>query len=122
MNKFIVFIKKHKVAIISTIVFWLFAEAFVVAPIASTIVDSSVSGTFDLTYFFEHAVESIVNVDGIKKVFGANYIGTFVKSTLFFSIIFGIALGIGLYKGRKRGKYDKIEHGSSDWCEGRRTI
>ncbi len=117
-DNFITFVKKHKVAIISTIVLWLFAEAFVIAPIASTIVDSSVSGSFDLTYFIEHTVDSIVKVDGIKKVFKANYIGTYIKSTLFFTILFSIALGIGLYKGRKRGKYDKIEHGSSDWCQG----
>ncbi len=122
MNKFIVFIKKHKVGIISTIVFWLFAEAFLVAPIASTIVDSSVSGTFDLTYFFEHFVDNIVSVYGVKKMFVAGYVGTFLKTTIFFTIIMSIAMGIGLYKGRKRGKYDKIEHGSSDWCVGRRTI
>lgn len=118
MNKFITFIKKHMVAVISTIVFWLFAEVFLIAPIASTIVDSSVSGTFDLGYFMENVVGSIVTVAGIKKVFLANYIGTFAKSTLFFTVIYSIAMGIGLYKGRKRGKYDKIEHGSSDWCQG----
>ena len=34
-------------------------------------------------------------------------------------IIFALAaIGVGIYKGRKKGTYDKIEHGSSDWSEG----
>ncbi len=39
-------IKKHKIGIIITIVFWLFAELFVIAPLAVAIVDSNVNRCF----------------------------------------------------------------------------
>lgn len=39
-------IKKHKVAIIITIAFWILSELFVVAPIAVAIVDSVVGRFF----------------------------------------------------------------------------
>lgn len=118
MNEFIVFIKKHKVAIISTICFWLFAELFLVAPIAVSIVDSSASGVFDLSYFLAHTVENIVALAGFKHMFGTAYIGTFGMTTVFFTIFLAVCLGIGLFKARKKGSFDKIEHGSSDWSTG----
>lgn len=118
MNEFMVFIKKHKVAIISTICFWLFAELFLVAPVAVSIVDSSASGAFDLSYFLSHTVENIVGVAGLKNMFGTAYIGTFGVTTVFFTIFLVVCLGIGLFKARKKGSFDKIEHGSSDWCVG----
>ncbi len=117
-DSFIVMIKKHMVAIILTIVFWLFAEIFVVAPLSTTIVDSSATGVFDLSYFFENFTLNIVRVAGVGKIFKEGYIGTFMLWTAIFTVFFAICVGIGLFKSRKRGKYDKIEHGSSDWSSG----
>lgn len=118
MSNFIVSIKKHKVAIISTIIFWLFAELFLIAPIAITIVDSNSTGVFNFTYFIENIITNIVQVAGPKKMFGAQYLGTLGSATLFFTIFMLICLGIGMWKGRSKGEYDKIEHGSSDWSTG----
>ena len=118
MDNFLVMIKKHKVAIISTICFWIFAEFFLIAPLAVTSVDSSATGVFDLGYFMEHTVENIVTVSGIRNCFKAGYSGSFGIWTLIFTVFIGICLGIGLFRARKRGSYDKIEHGSSDWCKG----
>ena len=73
MDNFLVTIKKHKVAIISTICFWLFAEIFVIAPLATTAVDSSATGVFDLGYFLQHYVENIVSVSGIRNCFKPEY-------------------------------------------------
>ncbi len=117
-DSFIVKIKKHKVAIILTIVFWLFAELFLIAPLAVAIVDSSATGVFDLGKFIEYCTEYIVQFKGLTNAFKIAYIKTFCTSTIFFTIFIGICLGIGLWKGRKRGSYDKIEHGSSDWSVG----
>ena len=118
MDNFLVTIKKHKVSIILTVCFWLFAELFVIAPLATTSVDSNATGVFDLEYFLEHYVENIVNVSGMRNCFKTQYIGAFGVSTLIFTIFLAICLGIGLFKARKRGSYDKIEHGSSDWSTG----
>ncbi len=118
MDNLLITIKKHKVSIILTICLWIFAELFVIAPLATTIVDSSATGVFDFEYFIEHYVENIVNVSGIRNCFKAQYAGTMGISTLMFTIFFAVCYGIGLYKGRSKGRYDKIEHGSSDWSMG----
>ena len=118
MGNFLVTIRKHKVSIILAVCLWLFAEAFVIAPFATTSVDSNVTGVFNLGYFLEHYIENIANFSGIKNCFGSQYVGTFGGATLVFTIFFAICYGIGLYKGRSKGAYDKIEHGSSDWSTG----
>ena len=104
MSNFIVSIKKHKVAIISTIIFWLFAELFLIAPIAITIVDSNSTGVFNFTYFVENIITNIVQVAGPKKMFGVQYLGTLGSATLFFTIFMLICLGIGMWKGRSKGE------------------
>ena len=55
---------------------------------------------------------------GINNFLKIEYVKTFTTSSLFFTIFFTICLAIGLWKARKRGRYDKIEHGSSDWSTG----
>ena len=46
MDNFLVTIKKHKVSIILAICFWIFAELFVIAPLATTLVDSKINRCF----------------------------------------------------------------------------
>ena len=104
MDNFLVTIKKHKVSIILAICFWIFAELFVIAPLATTLVDSNATGVFDLGYFLEHYVENIVNVSGIKNCFKSQYIGSFGVSTLIFTIFLSVCLGIRIVQGKKKRK------------------
>ena len=117
-NKFQEFMKKNLKYFIFALVLWVFAEIVLIAPIAYTISESYVNGKFDIALFIEDFITNIVSFSSITKVFAPNVIGTFGTWTLGFSIILAIAFGIGAYKSRKRSKYQDIEHGSSDWCEG----
>ena len=117
-NKFQEFMKKNLKYFIFALVLWVFAEIVLIAPIAYTISESYVNGKFDIALFIEDFITNIVSFSSITKVFAHNVIGTFGTWTLGFSIILAIAFGIGAYKSRKRSKYQDIEHGSSDWCEG----
>ena len=117
-NKFQEFMKKNLKYFIFALVLWVFAEIVLVAPIAYTISESYVNGKFDIALFIEDFITNIVSFSSITKVFNSNVIGSFGKWSLAFAVIIAVAFGIGVYKSRKRSKYQDIEHGSSDWCEG----
>ena len=52
-----------------------------------------------------------------RQVFGAGYIGTFGKGILYFTIVYFIAVVVGLVKAMPKNEYTDIEHGSSGWAE-----
>ena len=117
-NRFSEFLKRNLKYIIFAVVLWIVAELFLVAPIAYTISESYVDGKFDIALFIQDFITNIVSFNSITKVFNANAIGAFGSSTLWFTILLGIAFGIGAFKNRKKTKYQDIEHGSSDWSQG----
>ena len=117
-NRFSEFLKRNLKYIIFAVVLWIVAELFLVAPIAYTISESCVDGKFDIALFIQDFITNIVSFNSITKVFNANAIGAFGSSTLWFTILLGIAFGIGAFKNRKKTKYQDIEHGSSDWSQG----
>ena len=117
MDNFLIYIKKNKALLIITFLIWIFAIIFLIAPIAYSISEATVNGAFSVEIFMEQIIPNISSFSSITKV-GKSGVGViFGKSTLFFTIIFIIFVGIGLYKGRKKSEYDNIEHGSSDWCQ-----
>ncbi len=113
MNNFVIFIKKHRVAIIVLIVIWILAEVFLISPIAYTIASRNSANN----NLIEDFVKNIASMNCFGKVFNSLTIEHFMKSTLFFTIFYIGCVGIGIYKGRSKGDYDKIEHGSSDWSQ-----
>src|SRR5574344_2267406 len=113
MSNFVMFIKKHRVAIIVLIVIWILAEVFLVSPIAYSIASRNLANN----NLIEDFVKNIASMNCFGKVFNSLVIGHFLKTTLFFTIFYIGCIGIGIYKGRSKGDYDKIEHGSSDWSE-----
>ena len=117
-NQFKRFIKKNLKYIIFALVLWLIGEILLVAPISYTISESYINGKFDIAQFLSGFIKNIVALNGITKVFNTNTIGIFGHGTLWFSIILIFAFCIGAFKGRDKSKYQDIEHGSSDWCEG----
>lgn len=112
------YIKKNKASIIVAIVIWILGLVFLVAPITYSISNSITVDAFHFDIFLEQVVPNIASLSSITKVFStATSIITFGKGILYFSIFYIICVGIGLWKGRKKGEYDKIEHGSSDWSQ-----
>ena len=65
----------------------------------------------------EQIIPNISSFNSITKIGKSGASAIFGKSILYFTFIYMIMEGIGLYKGRKKSEYDTIEHGSSDWCQ-----
>ena len=112
------FMKKNLKYIIFALILWVIGELFFVAPIALSISQSYVDGLFDIALFIEKLIPNVVSFSSIGKVFTTEAIGAFGNGTLWFTVIILIAVGIGAFKARKKTKYQNIEHGSSDWCQG----
>ena len=117
-NSFNEFMKKNFKYVIFAFVLWAIGEIFLVAPIALSISQSYVDGLFDIALFIQELIPNVVSFSSIGKVFSSEAIGAFGNSTLWFTLIMLIAFGIGAFKSRKKSKYQDIEHGSSDWCQG----
>ena len=117
MSDFKVNLEKNKASIIAAIVFWILAIIFFVAPITYSISNSTYNGAFNLEIFLGQFMQNISSFTCIGRVFTENAIGTFFKGILFFTCFYALCVGIGLWKARKKGDYDSIEHGSSDWSQ-----
>lgn len=116
--KFTKTIKDNKVSIVIIMVLWVLLTIVLVAPVAYSIVESNVNGSFDLAVFIEKIFPAITSFSTIGVVFGTTYIGTFLKTLAYFTLIYLIFAVIGLFKSRPKHQYTDIEHGSSDWSEG----
>lgn len=116
--KFTKTIKDNKVSIVIIMVLWVLLTIVLVAPAAYSIVESTVNGSFDLAIFIEKIFPAITSFSTIGVVFGTAYIGTFLKTLAYFTLIYLIFAVIGLFKSRPKHQYTDIEHGSSDWSEG----
>ena len=116
--KFTKTIKDNKVSIIIIMVLWVLLTIVLVAPVAYSIVESNVNGSFDLAVFIEKIFPAITSFSTIGVVFGTTYIGTFLKTLAYFTLIYLIFAVVGLFKSRPKHQYTDIEHGSSDWSEG----
>jgi len=106
-----------KYSIIFAII-WLVLTILFIAPVSYSIVEASKSGKFVLTYFIEELIPAISSMSSITKVFGEEYLGTFLQADLVFTALLGIGIVIGLVKSAPKHQYSDIEHGSSDWSEG----
>lgn len=111
-------LKDNKKSIIIIAVLWIFFAIVLVAPIGYSIGIASQEGTFDFNVFLENVFTELVSFTSITKVLGAEYIGYFGKTLLYFSILYLILTFIGLFKSKPKNEYTDIEHGSSDWSEG----
>ena len=118
MNNLLTTIKKNKVVIIVAAIIWVIGVVFVIAPLTYTISMSYENGVFNSSVFAQNLFTNMGNLSCFGKVFSSSTIGIFGKSILYYTLLFFVLFGIGLYKGRKKGEYDKIEHGSSDWSQG----
>ena len=116
--KFTKTIKDNKVSIVIIMVLWVLLTIVLVAPVAYSIVESTVNGSFDLAVFIEKIFPAITSFSTIGVDFGTAYIATFLKTLAYFTLIYLIFAVIGLFKSRPKHQYTDIEHGSSDWSEG----
>jgi len=119
MEKISQAIRKNKVKLIIVLVIWIVLLVLFIATLSISIKDAIGINGFDFNKFIETLFGNIANPLGsFGKAFGDNYIGTFFKTIIYYTLIY-LALAIwGIYKTIPKSEYADIEHGSSDWCEG----
>lgn len=111
-------LKDNKKYFIIFIILWLIIDIVLIAPLAVSIASSTISGKFNFDIFFTSFFKELTSFTSFTKVFAANTIGIFGKSTLWMTLIFLVFVAIGLIKSKPKNEFTDIEHGSSDWSEG----
>ncbi len=115
MEKLKKVISQSKTVLIVIAVLWVILAIVLVSPVACTIVESTVAGTFDMSLFIQKIVPNITSFTTITRAFAPEYIGTFGTSLINYTILFIVCSIIGFIKSKPKGEYHNIEHGSSDW-------
>ena len=112
-------IKKYKNKIITIIVLWIVLTIVLICPLALAIQDSfEAANGWDSASFFVTFGDNIKNpFKALGTCFSANYLDTFGQTFMWFSIIYGLFMLVGFFKGMPKNEYEDIEHGSSDWSE-----
>ena len=111
-------IKKSKTKLAVVGILWIILSIVFVAPMSVAIKDASVDGVFHFGTFLEELYTEMGNIfSAIGTAFSAEYVGNFFGVLLKFTVIYIIAMSIGIAKMWPKSEYDTIEHGSSDWCE-----
>lgn len=63
----------------------------------------------------EHLVDNFFKFP-VTVIFSEVYVTDFIKGMEYFSLFYWIMIIYGIYKTLPKSAFDKIEHGSSDWC------
>lgn len=108
-------LKANKKALIAIGVLWIILTIILVSPIAYSIVKATNNGIFNVTNFFEEVFGAITKFNTFFIIWSGEYIGTFLKTLLYFTMIYLIFCVIGIYRSKPKNEYTDIEHGSSDW-------
>lgn len=117
-EKFLRGFKKVKVKFIVAMILWLLISLLFIAPLSVGIKETMKSGNFDITIFFEKMTQTMSNFfSSIGKSFTYEYIGTFWSCLWKVTVLYFIAMIIGLVKALPKGEYGDIEHGSGDWSD-----
>ena len=116
MGKFKSFMKVFKKNMLLYIVVWLIFAILLVPPITFTITTSYLNGQSWLEGIVYNLLNNIFKLP-ITDVLKAPYLKDYITGLEVFTVIFFIIITKAILKNLPKGEYDKIEHGSSDWCE-----
>ncbi len=116
MEKFKSFMHKLKKNMLAYIVVWLIIAILLVAPVTYTITEGMLNGQNWMEALTYNFVGNITKLP-ITEVFKEPFAKDFLTGMEVFTIIYILILIKAISKTLPKGGYDKIEHGSSDWCE-----
>ena len=116
MEKLKSFMNKLKKNILLIIVVWLIIAILLVAPFTYTITNSYLSGISWLEGVIYNYLNNIIKLP-IVSVMKEPYVNDFITGIGYYSLVYIIIVVRAILKTLPKGAYDKIEHGSSDWCE-----
>lgn len=112
-------LRRNKKNFIIFAILWVILSIVFVMPIAYSITNASVTGTFMFDKFITGIYDSVVNLGTvIGSTFTAKYIVTFFSTLWKFSLLYLVFVLIGLIKTAPKNEFSDIEHGSSDWSKG----
>ena len=115
MNKFKSFMDKFKKNILLFIIVWLIIAILFVAPLTYPYTQSVMEGVNWMEGLAEHLVDNFFKFP-VTVIFSEVYVTDFIKGMEYFSLFYWIMIIYGIYKTLPKSAFDKIEHGSSDWC------
>lgn len=116
MNKFKSFMKVFKKNMLVFIVVWLIFAILLVPPVTYTYSQAFENGNSWLQEMTNSFVHNVFKLP-ITEVFRAPYIDAYIRGIEIFTFIYILIMIRAIMKNLPKGGYDKIEHGSSDWCE-----
>ena len=92
-------VRRNKRNFIIFAILWVILSIVLVMPIAYSIVNATVNGSFNLGKFFEEIFLAMSNLGTVlTKTFTSEYIGTFLSTLLKFSVVYAIFILIGLIR------------------------
>ncbi len=111
-------IKKSKTKLAVVGILWIILSIVFVAPMSIAIKAAQEGDVFHFGSFLQNLYSAMGSLGtSILTAFSIENIGYFFGVLGKFTIIYLIAMGIGIAKMWPKSEYDTIEHGSSDWCE-----
>ena len=111
-------IKKSKTKLAVVGILWIILSIVFVAPMSISIKAAQIDGGFQFGTFLENLYLSMGNLGtSILTALSIENIGYFFGVLMKFTVIYIIAMTVGIVKMWPKTEYDTIEHGSSDWCE-----
>ena len=112
-------LKKSKTKIIVAVILWIILSIVFVAPTAVAIKEATKTGILNWQVLFETIGQYVTKpFTSLGISFGVDYIGTYWDVLWKFTLIYIIAMTLGIIKAMPKGEYGDIEHGSSDWSQG----
>lgn len=112
-------IKKIKSKLIVSFILWLILVIVFVAPFAISLHDALIAeGSSRWEVLFTTLGEQIVKpIESILLCLGGETEGYFMATLWRFSLVYAVAVTVGIAKAMPKHEFDGIENGSSDWCE-----
>lgn len=116
MFKFKQFMKKLKKNFFIYIVVWLIIAILLIVPLAYTITQNKLEGISLIEGLTYNLIDNFFKFP-IGQVMKEPYISDFVTCIQIYSVIYIFIVYLSISKTLPKNEYDKIEHGSSAWCE-----
>ena len=113
-NKIKMAIEKNMGKIIVVLAIWVVLAIVFVSPVTISIIDANRGGSGVISGLVEWIPKPL---DALGASFSTD-IGMYFKVLFLFTILYALAMIMGIEKAKQKSEYADIEHGSSDWCTG----
>lgn len=112
--------EKRKKSILIYLILWLLLAIVFIMPAAVAVVNSTNPHTGMLYWDSLKTTigDQILDIGSRFTAFDSTHIAKTKEFLMYYTILYVGLLLVFSLKKRAKGDYDKIEHGSSDWCEG----